>query len=170
MPSSYWQNIPATLGAILAIKPRPRRILDVGVGMGKYGSLIREYMPGRRRLDGVEVWPAYLSWQWQVYDRIYIGDVRELELPAYDLVLLIDIVEHFDEPDAVALVERFGEAGHIVLSTPHRLFQHRWKGENAHERHRSLWTGEMLADLVERNGWTHRVIHNPLSLIAVIET
>jgi len=169
MPSSYWRNIPDTLGAILAA--RPRTVLDVGIGRGKYGALAREYIGRLRRLDGVEIWPAYLTWQWALYDRIYIGDVAELELPAYDLVLLVDIVEHFELEASFRVVERLGaRARQLVISTPHRLFQTRYRGPNVHETHRCRWTVQTLADLCERNGWTYAVVPNRLSLIATITT
>ena len=112
-----------------------------------------------------------LRWQWAIYDTIHVGDVAELELPEYDLVLLVDIVEHFDLETSFAVVEKLAaKAKHLVISTPHRLIQTNYRGPNAHERHLCLWTGEILADLCERNDWTYTVTPNRLSLIATVTT
>src|SRR5512143_3083288 len=104
MPSSFVANIPEIVVLAVDLRPRPKTILDVGVGAGTYGVLLREYLPRGRKIDGVEIWPKYLTWQWGAYDHIYVGDVRDLDLPGYDLILLIDILEHFERDESIALV------------------------------------------------------------------
>lgn len=84
--------------------------LDIGVGFGKYGVLLREYMDVCRgrydrplwqaRLDGIEVHAAYANPIWSfVYNDMFIGDALSI-VPAlknhYDVVLAIDVIEHFD--------------------------------------------------------------------------
>src|ERR1017187_7491474 len=102
MPTSPWSNITPILDLIMDLSPRPTRVLDVGVGCGKFGLLCKEYLgfwnsPDSQRpvvVDGIEAFPAYLgASQRAIYDSLHVGDARAI-LPrfttdAYDLVLLI---------------------------------------------------------------------------------
>ena len=93
----------------------PRLVLDVGVGFGKYGYLIREYLDVRgakndfgkyrrenwaTRLDGIEVCSEYIGDpQRMIYDHIYIGDVVGL-LPTvghHDFIWASHVLEHLDQ-------------------------------------------------------------------------
>ncbi|MBC7343764.1 MAG: glycosyltransferase family 1 protein, partial [Clostridia bacterium] len=67
MPTSWYQVIPIVLDQIQSLQPRS--VLDVGIGFGKYGMLIREALEvplGRYykhqwqiKVDGVEVFSGY---------------------------------------------------------------------------------------------------------------
>jgi SAM-dependent methyltransferase len=155
MPTSPWANITPILEIIMDLSPLPARVLDVGAGYGKFGLLCREYLgfwnsPDKQRsvvVDGIEAFPAYLgSLQRSIYDNLHVGDARELlpQFPtdAYDLVLLIDVVEHFSRADGLQILSECRRVGKVfIVSTP-RLY---WSQENAwgnpYERHQSLWSG-----------------------------
>src|SRR6059036_3946823 len=110
MPSSRPNTIPTIIHLIQQLKPRS--ILDVGVGFGKWGHLFREYTdileaerdPGRYqregwqvRIDGIEGHAAYLTPMHRfLYNAIHLGDAGALlkTLPVYDLIFLGDILEH----------------------------------------------------------------------------
>ena len=93
----------------LVVRSKPQSVLDVGVGFGKYGYLVREYLEiwgdgdqydqWLRTIDGVEVFEPYIrEVQRAVYNEVFIGNATEV-LPTlekqYDLILLIDVLEHF---------------------------------------------------------------------------
>jgi hypothetical protein len=72
MPTSNPQNISRILEMVIALRPCP--VLDVGVGTGKMGSLLWEYLdlvvwgddklwppPRRSRIDGIEGYAAYVT-------------------------------------------------------------------------------------------------------------
>src|SRR5438094_354805 len=115
MPSSHYFQLDQLTELI--VKTNPFRLLDVGIGFGKYGLLAREYLElwdgrfqyddWRRRIDGIEIHRAFIrDWHRAIYDQIWIGDALEIlpTLPSYDLVLLIDVLEHFPEQSGHALL------------------------------------------------------------------
>lgn len=133
----------------------PRSILDVGAGFGKYGVLCRELLelPHARyhkaqwqiRLDGVEVFPGYQNpIHDYVYDRVYYGDIRTLcpGLQQYDVVLLIDVLEHFPKDEGLELLHRLvqhtGRA--MIISTPVCPAPQGSYLGNQHEAHLSRWS------------------------------
>ena len=159
MPTSGYHKIPAVMSVLQHVKD-VRTVLDVGIGFGKYGFLMREHLDVRRRcysptewltqIDGVEIWDRYITpVQRYVYDQIYIGDIRELEpqLPAYDLILLCDVIEHMPYLEGVmllqALFERHTKQAIVVSYPP--IIGHDWKRwENPNEKHHVVWTPKML--------------------------
>lgn len=167
MPSSYLENIPVVMAYLEA--RRPSSVLDVGVGYGKYGFLIRERLDNFKwelPLDGVEVFPAYLdasrvdAW---LYDSMFSGEFLklfdEIALHAqlcrngrYDTVLMVDVLEHFDEAMARSALSCALDLGHdVIVSTPVGYAQGAVNG-NEHETHRSEWPQEKLIAYAEEVG------------------
>jgi len=152
VPTSNFFQINQIVQTIYHLKPNS--LLDVGVGFGKYGFLAREYLElwdGRddydqwtRRIDGIEVFPDYLTPIHNiVYDNIYVGDALEL-VPAlethYDLVLLIDIIEHFTHDEGRRLLADCLRIGNnVLIATPKDITQQETTFSNPYERHRSQW-------------------------------
>jgi hypothetical protein len=135
-------------------------VLDVGVGFGKFGVLAREYLElwdGRkqygdwqRRVDGIEVFESYLTpLHDYIYDRVFVGDALEI-MPgmadrAYDLVLLIDVLEHFDEGGGVRLITESLRIGrNVLVSTPLDIGRQDAAFDNVYETHRFQWTPRLL--------------------------
>jgi len=118
MPSSHTDQINEIMK--LVILTSPKSILDVGVGFGKYGVLSREYLENRDvnkqysfdwkiRIDGIEGWKDYFSSLYEfAYDHVYNDNalkiLEKLEL-RYDLVLLIDVLEHFEFQNGLKILE-----------------------------------------------------------------
>lgn len=141
MPTSNLALWPVILRLVYEVSPRS--VLDVGPGHGKAAVLIREYVPCVERLDAVEAWEPYVHdfGLERLYDHVLIGDVLSLadhELAAYDLVLMVDVLEHLDREDGLALLARI--PGRIVICTPASFFQNPEAETIWTERHRSLWS------------------------------
>src|SRR5438876_587096 len=120
MPSSRPNVIPTVINLIRQFKPKS--ILDVGVGFGKWGHLFREYTdineaekePGRYqrknwrvRIDGIEGYAAYLTPMHRyLYNRIHVGNASALlkKLPHYDLIFLGDVIEHLEKAAGLGLL------------------------------------------------------------------
>src|SRR4051794_1109603 len=113
MPVSNPEHIPAVLHFVQACQPRS--ILDVGIGTGSYGLLLRQGLDigyGRMQpaewqvqIDGVEIFEGYRNPVWgYAYSRVVMGDVRQLlpGLGAYDLILCNDVLEHFPREESRA--------------------------------------------------------------------
>ena len=143
MPSSYAESFPGIVQ--LLQNSNPARVLDVGPGWGKYGLACREYLPSLIHLDAVEVPEGRKSTQAAIYDCVWEADVRLFNERAelwgwYDLVLMIDVLEHMSVQEGSSLLERCMMAGcDVVVSTPLTFFEQHVDG-NPFEDHRSLWS------------------------------
>lgn len=157
MPSSQHYHISKIMNLIVALKPNS--VLDIGSGYGKYGVLCREYLElwdGRqnynqrlRRIDSVEVFKDYITPIHDfVYDHVYVGNILTLidEIHFhYDLVLLIDVLEHFSKTDGTFLLKTILERnGGIIISTPKNPTVQTGAFGNVFETHMSKWTKSEL--------------------------
>lgn len=163
MPTSTWKSISQIMDVVMALNPHPKTILDIGIGNGKYGFLLKEYLSywGARystklhevNIDGIEVFPEYIKEMHKhIYDHIIIGNAYEL-LPTfpdkkYDLILLIDVLEHFSISDGKFILEECRRVGDFTLvSTPIEMENQGVAYGNEYERHLSCWDkGELTRE------------------------
>lgn len=154
MPTSAYGHLGAVVRHLNTI--RPSGILDIGVGNGKMGFVARDLLDvmlgqcylkrdWKVRIDGIEIFEPYIQeHQRFIYDRIYIGDAREWidRLGSYDLIILGDVLEHFEKDHAWDFLKKcFSHCNHSVLiNLP---LGENWTQEaiyeNEYERHRSFW-------------------------------
>lgn len=162
MPTSNWNSISPILELIMDIEPRPRRVLDVGLGYGKYGMLCREYLTywddhlavasSKRQLliDGIEAFPEYIGeLQRAIYDHIYIGEanqvLRDIADNSYDLLLAIDILEHMDEVVGAGFIQQCQRISSVcIISTPVLFAPQEGKWGNPYEEHQAAWNESAL--------------------------
>ena len=187
MPFSFSSQLSAIVGYAEDLKPRS--VLDVGVGMGQYGFLLRtnlenvelfdvDGLHGTKRprerwgivIDGIEGFPEYLTPVHEyAYNKIMIGDAMAL-LPsigddAYELVIAIDIVEHFDADVGSVFLHHCKRIARraALVSTP-KDFVEQVVPANPLENHRSHWSQQAMVDA----GY-ERTIENIQNWIAVCE-
>jgi len=136
------------------IQEEPKSILDIGVGFGMAGMIARSYAdiwrlrltPGewQCQIDGIEVFPGYLMpHQRFLYNKVLIGDALELlpTLQTYDLVICIDVLEHFLRSDGERLLGLIADHGrHYVVTTPKHFFAQTAVHGNLAERHLCEWS------------------------------
>lgn len=160
MPSSQHYHISKIMDIIIHVNPMS--VLDIGTGFGKYGVLCREYLElwdGRhnysqflRRIDGVEVFGDYVTPLHKfVYNNIYINDIMEvldkIEV-RYNLVLLIDVLEHFEKHKGEILLHKvLDKSDGVLISTPKKPSSQKDAFGNFYETHRSKWTKDELSSL-----------------------
>jgi len=175
LPSSQFGQI--SLLAWLIQELDPRSVLDVGPGFGKYGFIAREFLElwwrttdyGKRtrRIDAIEVFEPYITaLQRSIYDEIHVGDALSVlpNLAPYDLVLLIDVLEHFDKSDGLRLIDAALQKGtFVVISTPKNPAPQGAHFGNVHERHVSVWTKREIAEIAPS-----LFLHEPQSLVALL--
>ena len=156
MPTSHYHQISKIVEIILLL--RPRSVLDIGVGYGKYGVLSREFLEfwledkpyeeRKIRIDGIEVFPGYISAGHRYYyDEIYIGGALATvpTLGQYDLILIVDVLEHFTEKEGLELLKQCTAKGkHILVSTPFDIGEQGAVFGNEFERHRFQWKKKQL--------------------------
>jgi len=157
MASSFVSQVPVIIDVVKAL--RPHSVLDIGKGFGKYGFLIHEYIgidnskkidpekPLRQQsrviIDACEAdTDLFLPHLNQLYRNIYEGDVLEkyTQIGKYDLILMIDVIEHLDKHKAIEMLRYFIANNAIILiATPSDFFeQHLY--ESDFENHISHWT------------------------------
>jgi len=156
MASSFVSQVPVIIDVIKAL--RPKSVLDIGKGFGKYGFLIHEYLgiDNSRKIDPekslrqqsavvIDACEAdkdlFLPHLDQLYRNIYEGDVLKnyTQIGRYDLILMIDVIEHLDKQQAIEMLRYFiSNNGIILIATPSDFFeQHLYESE--FENHVSHW-------------------------------
>lgn len=134
-------------------KIAPKSVLDVGCGMGKWGLLFREYLEGwghhrysrpqwKVRIDAVEIFQPYIQpWHHQIYSNIYVGDIRTMMVNPYDVVNMIDVIEHMPREQGNQLILKLlRNCKHILISTPNFPTRKHGRGAvNPHQRHHCRW-------------------------------
>lgn len=154
MPTSNLSQVQAIMETVTA--HNPRSILDIGVGFGKYGFLCREYLDvfsadaiygkWKRRIEGVEAFPDYLTpVHGYIYDKVHVGNALDvlpkLATGEYDLVMIIDVIEHFEFPDAHAILDQCARIGrNVLVSTPRDIGQQDEVFSNPFEVHKAQFT------------------------------
>lgn len=150
MPTSNLALWPAILH--LVWEKHPARVLDVGPGRGKAAGLLREYVDPAMRVDAVEAWPGYVTDRLRAaYDEVLVADALTVPsgvLNGYDLVLMVEVVEHMDKTAALDLLGRIRCP--VVVCTPAEFF-HNGPNLPPTEDHVSLWTVADFGDRVERD-------------------
>ena len=147
--TSFSSNIPVILDIIA--KVNPKSVLDIGSGFGKFGLLTRElllsikaektgeiYPKDDLEIDSVEEADYFLEKQAHkdIYNDVYPVNVLNLKgefFNTYDLVLLIDVVEHWDKQKAIDWLNSIN--ANILISTPKRVSYYKLKyyGSRKHE-------------------------------------
>ncbi len=154
MPTSPWHHIPVFTDYLFEIKPAS--ILDIGLGNGKLGFVARDLLDvmyaerylrtqWQLKLDGIEIFPDYIQdHQRAIYNEIYIGNALEIldDLGSYDLIVLGDVLEHFERGDGWKLLEKcFAHCSRAVLVMVPLMYG--WKQPaiygNPNERHLASW-------------------------------
>jgi len=162
MPSSTFAAIGPIMAAIEKIKPTS--VLDVGCGNGKYGFLCREYIEYWLQktpiIHGIEVFAPYVTKleRQKIYDGIFKSEaIDELEYMgsnSYDVVLAIDILEHFNEEDGKQFIGELKRVGkNVIICTPTIVKEQGACFGNKYEIHKKQWT----PDEIEQDGPNRQV-------------
>lgn len=156
MGTSNWQNIPFCVDIIVEVSPQ--RVLDIGVGFGRWGMIVREFCDVWRgrpffrewsaHIEGVEIYPKYIaSYHKSFYDKIHICDAAEFIgnlKQRFDLVIFGDVLEHFPRNIGEETLKKcLRQADYMLINVP---LGDVWPQDelhgNIHERHESVWNPE----------------------------
>lgn len=137
------------------MKIAPARALDVGVGFGRWGMILREFCDvwysrifadqWAVHIEGIEAFPRSITdYHHQFYNRIHLGDASEL-LPAlpgpWDVVIFGDVLEHFTkEKGRELLTLALSRSAYVLVNIP--IGEDHPQGDmygNVYERHLSSW-------------------------------
>ena len=167
MPVSNYLQISPIMDKIVNL--HPSTMLDVGCGLGIYGALSRVFLeednlydrtdpPWNKKenwnvkIDGIEGFEKYITdLHRHVYNDILIGNALEifggLKERSYDLVIAIDILEHFEKEEGIRFIRELQRIGRTILVATPATFIEQIEPINPLEDHRSLWTKEDLLAL-----------------------
>lgn len=166
MGTSNWQNISYCCELIYRLQPQ--RILDIGVGsLGRWATLAREFSDvwGGRVLqnqwmctvDGVEAFADQIGpLHRALYDHVFVGDAFDVidRLDHYDLVIMGDVLEHFEPERAVDMLKKcLTRSAHTLIVTPLGEGEEWQQDEmygNPWEEHRSLFS---VSDFLHDDRW-----------------
>lgn len=155
MPIGSYAAIPVLAAELLAA--RPASVLDLGIGFGMAGAVVRQWLDAGARpfntyLAGVEVWPDYRSPLWDLYDLVSIGLIEQqlsAEDMLFDMIIMGDVLEHFEfacgEEVLRGAQRRLAPDGRLFVSTPALPMPQGMAHGNPYEQHRSGWTAADLA-------------------------
>ncbi len=181
MPTSVPYCVPIIAG--VARQLRPKSVLDVGIGFGKYGFLFREYLDvwdmktvadyakerWRTRIDGIDATREYVTPLHEyLYDNIHVGDVRTIidTLGQYDVVIMGDVLEHFDKQAGYALIEKLCEHANqcVLLTFPVNCALNDNVLGNPYESHRAAWKRK---DFRRFKGAEFKMVEGYTGLVAI---
>lgn len=153
MATSNWQNITYNINLIRKINPM--KTLDVGIGYGRWGILLREFLDmwddgiidgkWKRIIDGVEIFRDYIKdYHNYFYDKIHIGnalDYIKYTDENYDLIILGDIIEHFTKDEGKELIDSaLSKCRFVMINVPiGKQWQQGKINNNDFEEHKSIW-------------------------------
>lgn len=162
---SFKENIPIILNVVAA--KNPKKIIDVGAGMGKYGLLLREQyissLAEKRDLqpnddiviDAIEDTEYFTKFRNSMLKAIYntvfeksvFNCVDVFAMGNYDMTLMIDVIEHWEKDDTMSLLTEILPYTNVLISTPKRtgMYKDHFYGDPRH--HITQWTEEDFKEL-----------------------
>jgi len=171
MPSSTYTTISSAMHKIVIFNPKT--ILDIGIGMGKWGFLCREYLetwnkrvyPGDWviHIEGVEAWRRYVDLPWisTLYNKVYCEDIVTAmhKLPTYDLIIACDVIEHIEKDKAVEVfnwVVKNSKLAVINLPLGKIWLGNRVTDDNPYEMHRGVFEFDEVMGMIDKLGKKRR--------------
>lgn len=115
---SPWKAV-AVAGFLKDARLVPKSICEIGCGAGRVLFEMKKYYPGAE-FWGYEIAPAAVQFWQKINDkniRFVLGDFFVLNKATYDLVLLLDVIEHLADPFAF-LNNLHGVGGHYLFHIP----------------------------------------------------
>jgi SAM-dependent methyltransferase len=128
----------------------PKRILDIGPGIGTYYNLLSEHL--NAEWVGVEIWEPYIEcFKLNEKYKLIIGDIRTVDwsqLGKFDLTICGDILEHMTISDALVVWDNIRiHSKWVLLSIPIIIWAQGELEGNPYEEHLSTWTDESCRSL-----------------------
>lgn len=138
--------------------PADARILEIGCGTGHNFEMLK----GFGRLDGLEIDDAARAIASKRLGHA-VGNAPLPDLPgvpdrAYDLIALLDVLEHVDGDEAAlrSIAAKLSPGGRILVTVP--AYQWMWSGHDLAHHHKRRYTKRRLRKVAEAAGLNVRAI------------
>jgi hypothetical protein len=166
MPISGWDPIYPVMAEIQKIDPK-NAVLDVGIGTGQWGFLVRNYHDMRYgrfdkaswklRLLGIEGCSRYHNPAWQFYDDVRIGEaslaIEDFVKLGYGMVgnqfdvsIMIEVLEHFEKEKGKEVLRNLAKISKNLIFSYANMEQGAAHG-NEYEVHRSTWSDAEIREI-----------------------
>ena len=143
--------------------PADARILDVGCGDGFHLNLLKQYGKKTWTLEGIDIDRRAVETAEKFGLKVYHGSIEAIDLPkdSFDLALMIQTVEHVENPLAIlsAIKSVLKTGGRLVIVTDNTdaldfaIFKGAYWGGYHFPRHWNLFNRKSLAELAKRAGF-----------------
>jgi len=159
MPSSVPQPLTHICNRILKIKPKT--FLDIGIGHGKWGFLVREYTDAwksRMKIEenqtiihGIEAYEDYIGpIQNLIYDKIFIGEANNIIMKTpftYDIIIMAATLEHMSKEVGYKLLQKIQlKSKFAFITTPKDAkISGKSMNQNPYETHICEWSLDDLS-------------------------
>ena len=140
--------------------PENARILDVGCGDGFHLNLLRQYGKKSWALEGIDIDKRAVEMAKKSGLIVHQGSVESIDLPhnTYDLIFMIQTIEHVEKPNEVLLGIRklLKAGGKLIIVTDNtdsldfRFFKKSYWGGYHFPRHWNLFNRNSLTKLAEK--------------------
>ena len=125
-------------------------ILDVGIGYGFWGWVVKAWKAGNCQLTGVEINDHYISLQnkLNIYDEIVPMDIRTgltiFEDNSYDIIIMSHVIEHIEKDIAFKVIKQLKRIcrGRLIILCPEGnalIYNGREDIKFEHDYHLSTW-------------------------------
>jgi hypothetical protein len=147
MPYSYGDYKNEVIHHIIEHTSEYSKILDVGPGAGTYGSSLKHL-----DVEALEIFEPYIQMfkLEEIYKKIYIGDIREFDIEAYDYIILGDVLEHLTIEESKSILNKMSHKK-VMVAVPYLFEQGEEMGNIYETHHQPELTHELM---VERYGLT----------------
>ncbi|MDQ6904401.1 MAG: class I SAM-dependent methyltransferase [Bacteroidota bacterium] len=158
--------------------PTDARILDIGCGDGFHLDLFRRFGKKTWRLEGVDLDERAVKAATNAGFNVHLGSIEEIDLPqnAYDIIFMIQTIEHVENPVAVLRTVRklLKNGGRMVIVTDNTgsidfdLFKSDCWGGYHFPRHWNLFNQNCISLLGLKTGFeieTVKTIVSPVNWV-----
>jgi SAM-dependent methyltransferase len=126
-------------------------VLDIGCGSG----VTLEYLSdaGAAEVRGIEIDPLALRPDSPINERIIVGDLFELDIDTYDIVVMLDVLEHI-QADTAALTKVAGclaDDGLLILTVPAYCWL--WSSHDEINSHFRRYSARQLRERLDAAGF-----------------
>lgn len=119
--TSYYQQNRSEI--IPLIKVPPRRVLDIGCGKGGVASMLLDHFPALKIVGFDKYKDDSFNYK-NVFESFHNVDLSDewpkIDYSVFDLVLILDVLEHLVDPDAVLakLALLLAQGTRVIISLP----------------------------------------------------
>jgi len=135
-------------------KNKESRILDIGCGSGRFLNFLK--LSGYENIEGVDISQEQIELAKNITNKVYAEDCMEFlksHENSYDLIVGIDIIEHFNKSEAVEILNLCYKSlkpdGGLIMQTPNAESPFGLAVRYGDITHEVIFTPESISGLLE---------------------